>query len=132
MSELAPVEGARLLQFTAVDDARVIIEMGYPFVVGLGTGLATNAVWDGIKHILARRKKRDGDSRISRTRIELVTPLPTGKVIAIVDTTDAAIVSQALTAYSTAVAAAAESGAKGRQVVVWRRDGSSGRWVPPA
>jgi hypothetical protein len=132
MSELAPVEGARLLQFSAVEDARVILEMGYPFVMALGTGLATNAVWEGIKHLLARRQKRDGDSQTSRTRIELVTPLLTGEVIAIVDTTDAAIVSQALATYATAVAAATESGSKGRHVVVWRPDGSSGSWLPPA
>jgi hypothetical protein len=118
MSELAPVEGARLLQFSAVEDARVILEMGYPFVMALGTGLATNAVWEGIKHLLARRQKRDGDSQTSRTRIELVTPMLTGEVIAIVDTTDAAIVSQALATYATAVAAATESGSKGRHVVV--------------
>jgi hypothetical protein len=133
LSELPRVEGARLLQFTVVDDARVIVEMGYPFVVALGTGLVTNAVWDGIKYLLARRQKRDADSRTSRTRIEVVTPLPTGEVIAIVDTTDAAIVSQALTAYSTAVAAAAESGSKeGRSSRGDRTDPAEAGFLPPS
>jgi hypothetical protein len=132
MSELAPVEGARLLQFTAVDDARVILEMGYAFVVALGPGLATNAVWDGIKYLLVRRLKRDDDSAASRTRIELVTPLPTGEVIGIIDTSDPAIASQALATYSSAVTTAAESAAQGTQVVLWRAAESSGDWVPPA
>lgn len=33
ISRLAPVQGARLYQFSAVDDARVILAMGFSFVV---------------------------------------------------------------------------------------------------
>jgi hypothetical protein len=132
MGELAPVEGARLLQFTAVDDARVVLEMGYAFVVACGPDLATNAVWDGIKCLLVGRRHRDYDDATSRTRIELVTPLPAGEVVGIIDSADPAVVSAALSTYSSAVSTAAEAGAQGQQVVVWSDEGAGGDWVPPA
>lgn len=129
MSELAPVEGARLLQFSAVDDARVILEMSYPFVLTLGVGLATNAVWDGIKHLLSRRQRGDKEGGTTPTRIELITPLPTGQTIAIIDTADASVVAQALAVYSSAVTAALERAAKERQVFVWVPEESGGHWI---
>lgn len=131
ISELAPVDGARLLQFTAVDDARVVLEMGYAFVVAFGPDLATNAVWDGIKYLIAGRRRRANDGATSLTRIELVTRLPAGEVIGIIDTADPAVVSAALTTYSAAVTTAAEAGAQGRQIVVWRDEGAGGTWAPP-
>jgi hypothetical protein len=129
MSVLAPVDGARLLQFTAVDDARLVLEMGYNLVVTLGPGLATNALWDGIKYLLLHRKNRTGDAAISPTRIELQTDLASGEVIGIIDTSDPAVASEALATYAAAVTKAAEVASYGRQVVVWSEGESGGRWV---
>jgi len=141
MSELAPVEGARLRMSEALEGARhlmehtevgVILEMGLAFVVQLGPGLAANAVWDGLKYLLTHRQKRDGSSGTSRTLIELKTPLSTGEVIGIIDTSDPAVVSEALATYSLAVTTAAESGAKGGQFTVWKQEGPDRGWVSPA
>ncbi|MFL6163850.1 MAG: hypothetical protein ACJ74U_16725 [Jatrophihabitantaceae bacterium] len=129
ISALAPVAGARLYQFSAVDDARVILEMGFSFVASCGPGLATSAVWDGIKYLLAHRKMSD-DGVITSTRIELVTDLNAGTVTGIIDTSNPDAVSQALATYSEAVAATVGSIALGKQVIVWKEPDQ--RWVPPS
>ncbi len=131
MSELAPVEGGRLLQFSAVDDARVVLEMGYGVVLTCGPGLATSAVWDGIKYLLSRRK-RTNDGVVSPTRIELVTDLDAGTVVGIIDTADADVAARALATYSAAVTAAAEARAQGKHVVVWEDGHPNGSWVAPS
>ncbi len=128
ISRLAPVKGARLYQFSAIDDARVILEMGLAFVASCGPGLATSAVWDGIKYLLAHRKKTD-DGVLTSTRIELVTDLNSGTITGIIDTSSPDVVAQALATYSEAVAAAAESVAQGKQIIVWKDPDE--RWAPP-
>jgi hypothetical protein len=132
MSVLAPVNGARLLQFTAVDDARVVLEIGYNLLVTLGPGIATNAVWDGIKYLLLHRKDRPGDTAASHTRIELDTDLASGKVIGVIDTSDPAVASAALATFAEVVTRAAEVASRERHVIVWREGESGGTWVPPA
>lgn len=132
MCVLAPAKGARLLQFAAIDIARVILEIGYDLVLLLGPGLATSAVWDGLKHLLARRNSRPDMADESTTRIELVTSLPTGDVTGIIDTSDPAIVSQALAAYSSAVLSAMAVAEPTRQLLVWRTGEAGSEWVRPS
>jgi hypothetical protein len=103
--------------------------MGLSFVATCGPGLATSAVWDGIKYLLAHRKKTN-EGVVSATRIELVTDLTAGTVTGIIDTSNPDVVSQALATYSEAIAAAAESIAQGKQVIVWKEPDQ--RWAPPS
>lgn len=129
MCALAPTNGARLMQFAAVDIARVIIEISYNLVAALGPGLATNALWDAIKYLLLHQKSRHNVGATSPTRIELKTNLDSGEVIGIIDTSDPAVASRALASYEVAVKAAAESAVHERQVVVWSEPDDS--WVSP-
>ena len=129
MSQVAPAEGARLLQFSAIDLARISLELGFAYVTAWGPGIAQNAIWDGLKHLMTRRVKRTSDDAPpSPTRIELVTPLATGAVTAIIDTNDPGIAQQALVTYSDAVARAAESAPTGKHIIVWGEDEDGGSW----
>jgi hypothetical protein len=129
MSEVAPVDGGRLLQFSAIDTARVVLEIGYSTVVALGPGIATNAVWDGIKFLLTHRKRRQGFDGLP-SRIELSTDLAAGTVIGIIDTSEPEVAKYALNAYSKAVEAAARVQSGHKSVIVWRPDDAGGAWVP--
>lgn len=130
MSAQAPAEGYRLYQFSALDDLRIILEMGLNLVVALGPELATSAIWDGIKLMLGSvRDKRHDLAPIPTTRLELVTPLPTGEVIAVIDTPDIEIAREALAAYSQAVEVAAKAAAQ-REVIAWTPlAGGGGIWL---
>ncbi len=129
MSQLAPAEGARLLQFSAVDLARISLELGLIYVTTWGPGIAQNAIWDGLKFLMLRRLKRTPDGELeSSTRIELVTSLPVGAVTAVIDTNDPDVAQKALATYSDAVVRAAESSPRVKQVVVWRVHGDDGSW----
>lgn len=129
MSALAPVEGNRLYQFSAVEDLRVIVEIGTSLVAALGPNLAASAVWDGLKYMLIavtpRRKRIDP---AATSRVELVTPLPTGNVTAVIDTVDVETARQALAAYSAAVETAARAAA-GSTVVQWSPSPDGGKWI---
>lgn len=128
-SQLAPTQGARLLQFSAIDLARISLELGLTYVTAWGPGIAQNAIWDGLKYLMLRRLKRTTDgAATSPTRIELVTPLPAGAVTAIIDTNDPDVAQKALTVYSDAVVRAAEAAAQAKQIIVWRDDGDGGSW----
>jgi hypothetical protein len=129
MSEVAPVDGARLLQFSAIDLARVVLDIGYNTVAALGPGIATNAVWDGIKFLLTHRNRREGFDD-SPSRIELRTDLATGAVTGIIDTSEPEVAKLALEAYSKAVEAAAKVQTDRNTVIVWRPDDDDGAWVP--
>lgn len=131
MSRLAPVEGARLLQFSAADIARVIVEIGYAYVATLGPGLATNALWDGIKYLLLHRRARAEATSAPHTRIEMRTPLPTGgEVVGIIDTEVPSVASEALATYAHSVTSAFESGEQGKRIAVWNGPGVEGGWIP--
>lgn len=129
MSQLAPAEGFRLLQFSAVDLARISLELGLTYVIAWGPGITQNAIWDGLKYLMLHRLKRTPVGEIqSPTRIELVTPLPSGAVTAVIDTSDPDVAERALAAYSDAVARAAESAPQVKQVIVWRDQVDGGSW----
>lgn len=129
MSEVAPVDGARLLQFSAIEVARVVLEIGYNAVASMGPGVATNAVWDGIKFLLTHRRSRQG-LEDSHSRIELRTDLATGEVTGIIDTPEPEVARHALKAYSKAVEAAARVQSDRKTVIVWRPSANGGTWVP--
>ncbi|WP_028707647.1 hypothetical protein [Propionicicella superfundia] len=130
MSAVATTNGNRLYQFSVVDDARMVLELGMNFVIALGPDLAASAVWDGVKlmlmAVLPKRRKLDP---AATTRIELRTPLPGGEVVAVIDTPDIETAKQAISAYSQAVEAAAKAAKAEREVVAWSQSPSSGGWV---
>lgn len=129
MSALAPVDGSRLFQFSAFDDARIILELGYNFVISAGPGLATNAIWDGIKYLLLHRMKREIANPPSR--IEFRTDLNRGEVIGIIDTSDIAVVAEALGKYADVVKSIVDAGPE-KHVRIWSVDDPDGSWnVPP-
>lgn len=129
MSSLGPVSGGTLVQFAALNDARVVLEIGYELVITLGPGLATSAIWDGIVFLLRRRRRLQGELA-SHTRVELVTPSLSGPVIGIIDTTSEDVAQAAIAAYSAAVEQALHVDAEGsRTVLVWHAD--EGGWAPP-
>jgi hypothetical protein len=129
ISQLAPAEGARLLQFSAVDIARITFEIGITYVTAWGPGIAQNAIWDGLKHLMLRRLKRTPEGGIEPpTRIELVTPLPAGAVTAIIDTSDPDVAQKALAVYSDAVVRAAQSAPQVKHIIVWRDRGDGASW----
>jgi len=129
ISQLAPTEGARLLQFSAIDMARISLELGLTYVTAWGPGIAQNAIWDGLKHLMLRRLKRTTDGATTPpTRIELVTPLPAGAVTAVIDTSDPDVAQRALAVYSDAVARAAEVAPQAKHIIVWRDQGDGGSW----
>src|SRR6185437_8580852 len=133
MSAVAPVDGKRLLQFSAFDDARVVLEIGYSALATFGPGLGSSAIWDGLKFLLAHRKHRDG-LETTPTRVELTTDLNAGTVVGVIDTRDSDIARQALETYSKAVEAV--DAARRREttekiVLVWTSaDPDRGSWVP--
>lgn len=130
ISRVAPAEGARLLQFSAIDLARISVELGIAYVNTWGPGIAQNAIWDGLKHLMLRRLKRTDQQQLesSPTRIELVTPLPAGAVTAVIDTNDPDVAQKALATYSAAVNRAAESGPQEKHIIVWRDREDGGSW----
>jgi hypothetical protein len=130
MCSLAPLDGSRLYQFAAADEARAVLELGYSLVLALGPGLATSAIWDGLKYLLLhRRQTPTGDT--DTTRIELRTILPNGEVIAVVHTTDPTTAAQALEAYSVAVREAVTAATGPRHVIVWKPSDDGGSWELP-
>lgn len=129
ISQLAPAEGARLLQFSAIDVARISLELGLTYVNTWGPSIAQNAIWDGLKYLMLRRLKRTPHGEAAApTRIELVTPLPAGAVTAVIDTSDPDVAQKALAVYSDAVAHAAESAPQEKHIIVWRDQGDGGSW----
>jgi hypothetical protein len=107
ISELAPAKARLLFQFNALEVSRIVIEVGYPLVASLGPNLAASAIWDGLKHLLSKRKrpKQTGPA----TRIELCTPITEGnEVIGIIDTDNPEVARLALEKYSESVQVAAD------------------------
>lgn len=130
MSALAPVEGSRLYQFSAVHDLKVVLDLGYDLVQALGPSLAASAIYDGVKLMLRSViGRRDDLVAVPTTRIELSTTLPSGSVVALIDTPDSETARRALETYSRALAAAARvAPAPERQVLMWNPSRGGGAW----
>lgn len=127
---LAPAQGSRLLQFSAADIARISLEVGLTYVAAWGPGIAQSAIWDGLKHLMLRRLKRKPDAAgQSPTRIELVTKLPGGSVVGVIDTNDPEVVKSALAAYSGAVDHVLQSTPRTKQIIVWGDGEDGGSWA---
>lgn len=125
MSQVAPVEGNRLLQFTAIETVRIIIDVGYNTLMLLGPNLASSAIWDGLKYLLLHKKTRKGlDSPASK--IEISTDLDAGKIVGVIDTDNPDILEQALAAYSKAVESAAQTRTGSPIVIIWDSDHGDG------
>ncbi|QGN33941.1 hypothetical protein [Microlunatus sp. Gsoil 973] len=126
MSQVVPVDGNRLLQFTAMELVRVVIEISYNTLVLLGPNLASSAIWDGLKYLLTHRKTRDGCEH-APSRIEISTDLGSGKVVGIIDTADPKIARAGLRTYRKAVDTAGRV-AGGRKVIIWKPEDQDGVW----
>ena len=117
--------GYRLMQFAGPDEARIILDIAYNIVVTLGPGLATSAVYDGLRYLFRNRSK---SSRNDPVHLELATSLRGGDVKALIQTSDPDIARAALAAYSDAVQALASMPPDERPVLDW--DAQKRTWLP--
>lgn len=126
----ASTSPARAYQFALVADPQVFVDVSLVTLEALGLNLAASALWDGLKHLLARRKVPSGADPEQRTVINVsVTDL--GGWAAAVETNDPQVAATALEklmdAALKAKALSARSGAVPSPV---RWDESTGEWRP--
>lgn len=91
------VTGARIYQFSIAVDPRIIIETSIFLWQMLGPNLVTSAIWDGLKILLARRKRRPDTPAPKATSIEIHLTTPQGgQVSALIRTDDEEVAKQAV------------------------------------
>lgn len=117
--------GYRLMQFAGPDEARIVLDIAYSIVVVLGPGLATSAVYDGLRYLFRNRSKGSGDDPV---HLELATSVRGGEVKAVIQTSDPDVARAALAAYSDAVRALASMPPDERPVLDWDAQGRA--WLP--
>ncbi len=71
LSELGPVRAQEYFQFSAIPDAKILVEAAWPAVIMLGPGLACNILWDGIKVLWRRRRTPTGGHSQAPTTVEM-------------------------------------------------------------
>lgn len=125
MCTLGPTQGFRLLQFTGPDEAKIILDIAYNIIVILGPGLATSAIYDGLRYLLRNREKSAPDASV---QLELATSVRGGDVKAVIQTSDPNVAKAALAAFSDAVQAVASMPPAERPVLDW--DAPKRTWSP--
>jgi hypothetical protein len=118
-------QGFRLLQFAGPDEARIILDVAYNIVVTLGPGLATSAIYDGLRYLFRNRAK---SAREASVQLELATSVRGGDVKAVIQTSDPEVAKAALAAFSDAVQAVASMPPAERPVLDW--DAPKRTWRP--
>ena len=125
MCTVGRTHGYRLFQFMGPDEARIILDIASAIAMSLGYGLATSAIYDGLKHLF---RHRSTSSRTTPVQLELTTSMPSGEVKAVIQTSDPEIARAALAAYSDAVSALASLPREERPVLEW--DAGKRTWHP--
>jgi hypothetical protein len=132
VGRLGPVKAQEYYQFSAVADAKIVIDAAWPFVSAFGVGLFTNAVWDGVKLLLARRRVPDGADPSSPTTVEVHAIDGDRKTVAVVRTDDPAVAERAIAALEPVLR---DLMPQDRSAVLEWHDGGGGPdrgWAPPA
>ncbi len=125
MCTVGQTHGFRLFQFAGPDEARIILDIAYSIVITLGPGLATSAIYDGLRYLFRHRSKSSGDPLV---QLELATSVRGGDVRAVIQTSDPEVAKAAMATYSDAVQAVASMPLEERPVLDW--DAPKRAWLP--
>lgn len=120
---------ARAYQFGLVPDPQVYVELTMATLQALGPNLAASALWDGLKHLLRRRRVPDNADGSSRTVINFSLTDRAGWTAALdVDTEDPETARYAIDKLADAAtsAIAAQSSADSAAPIRW--DAEEGVW----
>lgn len=132
LGRLGPVKAQEYYQFSAVADAKIVIDAAWPFVSAFGVGLFTNAVWDGVKLLLAKRRVPEGADPSAPTTVEVHAVDGDRQTVAVVRTADPAVAERAIAALGPVLRDVMPHDQ--RTVLAWSdQAGGPGRgWAPPA
>lgn len=130
----------RAYQFSAVPDPQVFVTVIPALVMGLGTGLLGNMLWDGIKLLFQKRKTPKGGSPSTPTTVNLQLTDGERSLTGVVQTASEEVAGEAIVAFEAVARQFIKGGHPSprsdsadsrveQQVVTWN-DSSSG-WSPP-
>lgn len=131
VSRIGPVKAQEYFQFSAVADAKIVIDATWPYVSALGVGLFANAVTEAVKLLLARRRVPEGADPSSPTIVEVHATHGDRKAVAVVRTDDPVIVQRVIGALEPVLR---DAMSQERSVVLeWHdpRGGTGQGWAPP-
>lgn len=127
------VSSRRLFQFSALPDAKIVIETTVALVNALGPNLVASAIWDGVKLLWNRRRFHSSDSLGSErsTVIDVAIVDADGtETIATIRTNDQQVAHHAVSRVFDALQH--RQSAIGRETVVWTStDNEAGGWCAP-
>jgi hypothetical protein len=125
-SETTLIQPARAYQFGLIADPQIYIELTMTALQLLGPNLAASALWDGLKHLLGRRRVPTNADPSSRTVINF-TVVDRGWSAA-VETDDPEVARQAIEALSAATNTAINAARTSGSVPPARWDADSRKW----
>ncbi len=134
LSDLGPVRAQEYFQFSAIPDAKILIEAAWPVVVVFGPGLACNMLWDGIKVLWRRRRTPKGGGSDAPTTVELRFRDGERRLDAVVRTSSEEVAKRAVDALPEALAEHFDPGRHSPTgVLTWYEPGAGGKrgWALP-
>lgn len=119
------VLSSRVYQFSAVPEARIIIETSLALFNALGPNLVASAIWDGVKLAFARRRTPKGGNTSAKTTIEIKIDNGESSITACVSTDDSAVAKDAVQVLGDAVSKFSFP-ETGKRVLDWTSDAEDG------
>lgn len=127
VTTVASVSTARAYQFALQPDPQIFVELSLMTLQSLGPNLAASALWDGLKHLLLRRKVPPGANELTPTVIN-VSVNEIGGWTAAVETNDPDVAVRALESLTDAALRAQAAYIDAADCPPVRWDEGTGEW----
>jgi hypothetical protein len=119
----------RYFQFSIIPDAKIVLEVGWTLFIALGPNLVASAIWDGVKHLFAKRKlQKVTEDNARPTTIDMHIQNGQSKIVAVVTTDDEHIAKVAIDS----LAGAIQNLTSNEQRVVLEWKAGDEKWVNPS
>lgn len=131
---IGPVKAQEYFQFSAIPDAKILIDAAWPAITLLGPGLACNMMWDAVKALWRRRRTPDGADAAAPTTIEIRFRDGERQLDFVLKTNSEAVAEGAIAALPTALPTELPAGgAQARPVLAWKEASvpDDSGWSPP-